>query len=113
MGLGAAYWPEVMEALEDIIPVYDRVNRFISAGRAGRHRAAGVAGADDIAPAQKAALYRMETEQGDEFWLALHDFYVITRYNRSAMYALAVLQLSEAIRQRFASQAEGASPAER
>lgn len=44
MGLGAAYWPEVMGALEEIIPVYDRVNRFISAGRAGRHRAAGVAG---------------------------------------------------------------------
>jgi len=79
----------------------------------GEWREAGVAGADAIAPAQKAALYRMETEQGDEFWLALHDFYVITRYNRSAMYALAVLQLSEAIRQRFASQAEGASPDER
>lgn len=44
MGLGAAYWPQVMRALEDVIPVYDRVNRLISAGRADRHRAAGVAG---------------------------------------------------------------------
>lgn len=44
MGLGASYWPEVMEALEQVIPVYDRVNRFISAGRACRHRSAGVAG---------------------------------------------------------------------
>ena len=44
MGLGAAYWPEVMGALEEIIPVYDRVNRLISAGRACRHRSAGVAG---------------------------------------------------------------------
>ena len=72
-------------------------------------RSAGVTGADAIDPALKAALYRMETEQGDQFWLALHDFYVITRYNRSAMYALAVLQLSEAIQQQFANhQAEGA-----
>ena len=75
----------------------------------GEWRAAGVTGADAIDPARKAALYRMETEQDAEFWLALHDFYVITRYNRSAMYALAVLQLSEAIQQRFANrQAEGA-----
>lgn len=44
MGLGAGYWPQVMRALEDVIPVYDRVNRLISAGRADRHRAAGVAG---------------------------------------------------------------------
>lgn len=44
MGLGADYWPRVMLALEDVIPVYDRVNRLISAGRADRHRAAGVAG---------------------------------------------------------------------
>ncbi len=46
----------------------------------------------------QAALFRMELEDGVEYWLALHDFYVITRYNRSAMYALAVHQLSQAIK---------------
>ena len=45
-----------------------------------------------------AALFRMELKNGVEYWLGLHDFYVITRYNRSAMYALAVHQLSQAIK---------------
>ena len=41
---------------------------------------------------------RMEQTDGMEYWLGLDNFYVITRYNHSAMYALAVWQLSEAIR---------------
>ena len=64
-------------------------------------RALGVTGLDEIGDEEKAALFRMEADAGVEYWLGLHDFYVITRYNRSAMYALAVLQLSQAIRQRI------------
>lgn len=52
----------------------------------------------DIDGAAAAALFRMDLEDGVEYWLGLHDFYVITRYNRSAMYALAVHQLGQAIK---------------
>ncbi len=51
----------------------------------------------DLAPDEKAGLYRMELESGPEFWLGLNNFHVITRYNRSRLYALAVHQLSQAI----------------
>ena len=57
-----------------------------------------------------AALFRMELENGVEYWLALHDFYVITRYNRSAMYALAVHQLSQAIKARRDASLAGIGP---
>ncbi len=44
-----------------------------------------------------ALLISLEGESGAEYWAGFHNFYVITRYNRSAMYALAVFQLSEAL----------------
>lgn len=45
----------------------------------------------------KARLFEFEEPKGYSYWLGLHNFYVITRYNHSAHYAMAVYQLAQAI----------------
>ena len=43
MGLGS-YWGEVIDVLRDIIPVYDKVNSFISLGKDVEHRNQAIKG---------------------------------------------------------------------
>ncbi len=59
--------------------------------------AAGIRPVAELDPAAQAIAMDFELENGHEYWLGLHNFYVITRYNHSAMYAMSVYQLSERI----------------
>jgi len=43
VGLGS-YWGEVIDVLRDIIPVYDKVNSYISLGKDVKHRKRGIKG---------------------------------------------------------------------
>ena len=43
MGLGS-YWGEVLDVLREIIPVYDKVNSYISLGKDVEHRNRGIKG---------------------------------------------------------------------
>ena len=45
----------------------------------------------------QAVLLQFDGANGIEYWMGLDNFYVITRYNRSPLYALAVYQLSQAL----------------
>lgn len=57
----------------------------------------GYAPLAEVNPGQPSTLLRLDGEDGTLDWLTFHNFYVITRYNRSPMYAMVVHQLAEAI----------------
>lgn len=65
---------------------------------------AGFKALDDLAPEAESSLVKLEGAKGSEYWLGLKNFYVITRYNHSRMYAMAVHQLAQDIKQHHISQ---------
>lgn len=89
---GDAYLPMLVQGRSDLVPKY----------KLGELIKAGFAPAQTPLPklsqkSQKVTAMRLEAEAGTEHWVGLHNFYVITRYNQSALYAMAVYQLSQEI----------------
>ncbi len=64
-------------------------------------RARGVLPQTPVSDAQSALLLEFQGRDGLEYWLGFNNFYAITRYNRSQLYALAVYQLSQEIREHY------------
>ncbi|MCL5668802.1 MAG: lytic murein transglycosylase B [Gammaproteobacteria bacterium] len=64
----------------------------------GDLRRQGVSVAEPLFDIEPALLLEFAAESGAEYWVGLHNFYVITRYNRSPLYAMAVYQLSQEIK---------------
>lgn len=65
---------------------------------------------EDVAAGAEATLITLEQPDANEYWLGFHNFYVISRYNRSALYSMAVFQLSRAIAEARDYQAGQGSP---
>ncbi len=59
----------------------------------------GVSALGPHVPQRPAALIRLEGEHGPRYLVGFHNFYVITRYNRSVRYASAVFELGEWLRE--------------
>jgi len=78
-----------------------------------RKAGASLAGAAD--DEMVACAFTAETENGTAYWLGFNNFYVITRYNRSVNYALAVYEMAGELRRLRDAQtgAAGAAPASR
>ena len=60
-------------------------------------KAKGFAPIGNLQDAQPASAIRLEGQYGTEYWIGLQNYYVITRYNHSRLYAMAVWQLSQEI----------------
>jgi len=78
------FLPPDPKALDPVYPLAFLESRGYRL-RAGEPRADG------------AVVVALDGDAGREYWLGYRNFYVITRYNRSPMYAMAVWQLSQAI----------------
>lgn len=63
-----------------------------------QYQAAGIHSTTDFNKEEKATAMKLQGVKGDEYWLGLNNFYVITRYNHSKLYAMAVYQLSQDIK---------------
>ena len=76
-------------------------------------QARGVIPQAPISGAQSAMLLEFQGREGPEYWLGFTNFYVITRYNHSPLYAMAVYQLGQEIRKRYERPYAGAPVPER
>ncbi|MCE5233669.1 MAG: lytic murein transglycosylase B [Mizugakiibacter sp.] len=63
----------------------------------GRLESWGYAPFVHVDPARAATLLTLDGANGPEYWAIYRNFQVITRYNRSPLYAMAVYQLAQAI----------------
>lgn len=64
---------------------------------------AGITTNQTIDAQSSAKLFAFELADKQEYWVGLKNFYVITRYNHSPLYAMAVYQLSQQIKQQYLS----------
>jgi len=58
----------------------------------------GFKSSPDLSPDLPAAVLKLSEENRNTYWLTFKNFYVITRYNRSPRYAMAVYELSQEIK---------------
>ena len=65
----------------------------------------GVVFATNLPDDSASQLLSYEGDKGTELWVGFHNFFVITKYNRSVMYALAAYQLGQEIAGKVAADA--------
>lgn len=68
------------------------------------YTAIGFKPAETLSADLPATMIILDGEKGDEYWFGMYNFYVITRYNHSKLYAMAVTQLGQAIKEKKKSE---------
>lgn len=100
LGEGVAYPAEVAaaddEALEALIEPTLELNHTWA-----EFVAAGIVIKEELDAETPVKLIKLAGAEGTEYWVVRNNFYVITRYNRSPLYAMAVYQLSEQLKHAY------------
>jgi len=84
-----------VEGIEYKALLVDELKPTVKVSQLGDYGIIGTAPLDDQPMVKVLSLQTSETEE--EIWLCFENFYVITRYNHSPLYAMAVYQLSKRI----------------
>ncbi len=108
IGSVAAYlarhgWQSGAPIVQRLQPDGERYRDLLGRGlkpavEASELRAAGLSLDPALADGERVALFELEGPDGPELWAGRRNFYTITRYNHSELYALAVVQLARGIR---------------
>ena len=67
-------------------------------------KAAGASTTPEPDAKDNARIFAFEVENGTDYQVGLHNFYVITRYNHSPLYARAVHELSQRLKEAHSTQ---------
>lgn len=85
--------PAVLSEHADNAPGADGLDRY----SAGELRERGLVFSEGIPDERELMPVRLAQEDGEDWWVGLENFYVITRYNRSPLYAMAAWELAREI----------------
>ena len=87
----------------DRLPLNKDIKPWLSQADAGNYGIERIDGVADNEPLF--SIFAFELKDGVyEHWATYHNFYVISRYNHSRRYAMAVYQLGEILKQRYLSE---------
>ncbi|MBI5450447.1 MAG: lytic murein transglycosylase B [Gammaproteobacteria bacterium] len=93
--------PIVVAASHDAPPAAELIAKGLKPHVTIKHLATlGIKPQDELPASTRAALIELQLAEGSEYWLGLNNFYVITRYNRSPLYAMAAIQLGAEVKTR-------------
>lgn len=88
-------------------PYADRRPSLKPSFSAAQLHAQGIVPQGRLAGGGPLSVIRLDGRNGPEYWVGAQNFYAITRYNRSPLYAMAVYQLSQEILSAYRQAAPG------
>ena len=96
MGLFERFQPKFVKKFANLAPqIKEALSSYVGAVESGAFP--GPEHTFHMDPAELATLVTLDGSNGKETWMTFRNFHVISRYNRSPLYSMAVWQLSREI----------------